>query len=275
MSNKSTPQSKPANKRTLSSPVEQTDLKKAKSYSDAVTSIPEESDMSENVTQISLSGEDIALISKTLQNTFESQLSTMVTNIVEGVVSGLNLKIAELSEENCRLRARVEALELKADRAEQYSRRNCLRLSGVPEVADECVDDKVLEVASAIGVNLTLEDIDRSHRLGKPRHVASGNRSQTKPRDIIIKFCSYRSRQKMLKNKSEMKNSPFKGSFLNENLSTVRDNLFYQARQLAKNRSIHSTWTFDGTILVKDKHSKIHRVETQLDLDQLKAKLQL
>ena len=51
------------------------------------------------------------------------------------------------------------------DIAEQYSRRNILRISGVEEKADEVIDDIVLQIAEVCGVDLSLSDIDRSHRL--------------------------------------------------------------------------------------------------------------
>ena len=57
----------------------------------------------------------------------------MASSIVTGVLEGLQTKVATLEKENQDLRDRVEKLEAKADAAEQYSRRNCLRIAGVPE----------------------------------------------------------------------------------------------------------------------------------------------
>ena len=130
----------------------------------------------------------------------QTQLSTLVSNIVEGVLHGLSSKITSLEGENKQLKDKVIALENKADRAEQYSRRNCLRLSGIPESKGESVDDKVLEIANTVGANLSIQEIDQTHRLGKMR----GTESSGKPRDIIIKFTSYRARQKLLHNKKNV-----------------------------------------------------------------------
>ena len=68
------------------------------------------------------------------------------------------------------------------DNAEQYSRRNSLRMSGVPETATENTDTLVLDAARAINSDIDLCDIDRSHRVGRPR--------AGKPRDIIVKFAT-------------------------------------------------------------------------------------
>ena len=191
----------------------------------------------------------------------QTQLSALVSNIVEGVLHGISSKITSLEGENKQLK--VIALENKSDRAEQYSRRNCLRLSGIPESKGESVDDKVLEITNTLGANLS---IDRTHRLGKMR----GTESSGKPRDIIIKFTSYRARQKLLHNKKQLKEKGYERIFINEDLTLTRDNIHYQTRKMVKEKLIQSTWTKDGTIVVRDKDSKYYRIETQSDLDHVK-----
>ena len=122
----------------------------------------------------------------------------MFTSIISGVLEGLNKKLDDLEKQNDDLRKenqdmrgikenkdlqkRVTKLESAVDAAEQYSRRNCLRISGMKEGAFENIDTIVLDIAKAIGVDL---DVDRSHRLGRPGTVAE---PRTKPRDIIVKF---------------------------------------------------------------------------------------
>ena len=194
----------------------------------------------------------------------QTQLSALVSNIVEGVLHGISSKITSLEGENKQLK--VIALENKSDRAEQYSRRNCLRLSGIPESKGESVDDKVLEITNTLGANLSIDEIDRTHRLGKMR----GTESSGKPRDIIIKFTSYRARQKLLHNKKQLKEKGYERIFINEDLTLTRDNIHYQTRKMVKEKLIQSTWTKDGTIVVRDKDSKYYRIETQSDLDHVK-----
>ena len=100
---------------------------------------------------------------------------------------------SSLLGENQQLRERVEILERKVDQAEQYSRRNCLRISGVKEHPFESTDDIVLKMAADIESEVQLSDIDRSHRVGNPKTPRS------KPRDIIVKFATYRSRRSFYK----------------------------------------------------------------------------
>ena len=77
-------------------------------------------------------------LSSMLQDTFRGQIVGLVNDIVQGVLDGLHEQVSkleetnkQLTEENGLLRQRVETLERKVDQAEQYSHRNCLRISGV------------------------------------------------------------------------------------------------------------------------------------------------
>jgi cell shape-determining protein MreC len=91
-------------------------------------------------THIILSKEDIVAIADILKDTFRPELLSVdvkVQAIVDGVLTGLNKKLHHLEQENEELRARVTKLERDADTAEQYSQRNCLRRSSVPENGDQ------------------------------------------------------------------------------------------------------------------------------------------
>ena len=92
---------------------------------------------------------------------------------------------------------------------------NCLRISGVPKTADENTDYYICDFAHALDVDLTINDIDRIHPVGKP--VTSFRNT---PRDIIVKFVSYRMRAKFYKARVLIsKNRGYKGVFINEDLT--------------------------------------------------------
>ena len=61
------------------------------------------------------------------------------------------------------LHARIVTLERKLDQGEQYSRRNCLRISGIKEKIFENTDTIVTKLASDIDSDVELSQIDRSH----------------------------------------------------------------------------------------------------------------
>ena len=69
-----------------------------------------------------------------------------------------------------------------ADDNEQYSRRYCLRIKRIDKEKDEtgtkCIG-KVITVCKHIKVDITKNDIDRAHRVGKDRPT------------MIVKFFSF------------------------------------------------------------------------------------
>ena len=207
---------------------------------------------------ISLTDSDIQKIGVIVTDTFKTQISDLVTSVVNGVIAGLKSTISSLEKENSDLRKKVVDLEGRADAAEQYSRRNSLRVAGIPEETNEDTDKIILGLASTLNVDMEIADIDRSHRVGRP--------GAGKQRDIIVKFVSYRMRRKLYGVRVQTKSKGLKGVFINEDLTRIRSRILSKARRMVKNKHISSAWTSDGTILVRDKEDRIHRIQTETDL---------
>ena len=82
-----------------------------------------------------------------------------------------------------------KAPQEELDTMEQYSRRNCLVVHGIPETKEH-TGEAVLQVFNdQLNVRVTPDCIDRSHRLG--RFQPSSN----KPRHVIVKYVSYETRR--------------------------------------------------------------------------------
>ena len=66
------------------------------------------------------------------------------------------------------LEKNVATLELQCDDLEQYSRRNSLRIEGIPERKDEDLVSTVMGVLDAMNLEpvVTIDSINRAHRLG-------------------------------------------------------------------------------------------------------------
>lgn len=178
-------------------------------------------------------------------------------------------EIAELKEQvqqrNSRiihLENRVAELEGQNDALEQYTRRNSIRVSGIPEEDGECCETKVLDTFKAMNVSppITPDHIDRLHRVGKP-NLASG-----KPRQIIVKFTSYRYRSKVMAQRSQLKNT---GKYVNEDLTRKRAKVLFNARADKREGKIRDCWTNDGRILVRDLGGRIHHIPTLEELFKL------
>ena len=146
-------------------------------------------------------------------------------------------------------------MKIKLDEMEQYSRRNCLKITGIPEEKDENTDTLVLNVINNLILKentekMSINEISRSHRVGKYN-------PKRKARYIIIKLTTYRWRARVYGNKSNLKSynrNPSKQTgpiFVNEALTSRRAELYGKTRQLVKAKKLNSCWTYDGRIYVK------------------------
>lgn len=261
-------------KRELTSPEDLNELKKNKllseSGSDTSSDISNLSIMADTVepaatseqsplSQITLKENDLKTIADILRNTFEPQITAMIGSIVKGVLDGLTSHVKAVEKENESLKTRVALLEAKSDAAEQYSRRNSLRITGVPENATENTDTYVVELARALEADVSTDDIERSHRVGKPRSFG-------RPRDIIVKFVSYRVRRKVYGARTKTKDKGYRGVYINEDLTKPRSRLLLKARKMVKLGQLAGAWSSDGTILVRDPRDTKHRIASDSDL---------
>ena len=134
---------------------------------------------------------------------------------------------------------RIDKFEHLVDLPEQYSRRNCLLVHGIAETIDENTDDLVLQtINEKLDVEITKNEIDRSHRIGRKKN---GQR----PRPIIVKLTRYNTRKKAFPSKRKLKGT---GVSITDNLTANRK------EQLNKVRQEHGStnmWTTDGMILFK------------------------
>ena len=161
---------------------------------------------------ITIPPSEMMKISDMLKETFRGEIESIVDSVVKGVLKGLQDRIdsvektnVELRTENRALSTKVETLEKQIEQAEQYSRRNCLRVSGLKEEASEDTDTLIMTLASTVGSEIQISDIDRSHRVGNPRQ------QRDRPRDVIVKFSTYRSRQNFFKHRTALKDTGYRG----------------------------------------------------------------
>ncbi|MEW8548099.1 MAG: hypothetical protein AB2693_31740 [Candidatus Thiodiazotropha sp.] len=228
----------------------------------------EETSETSDTPHITIPPSEMLKISLMLKETFRGEVEAMVDSVVKGVLSGLQERItvlenanAGLLAENKSLTSKVASLEKQIEQTEQYSRRNCLRISGLKEEVNEDTDTLVMNIATTIGSEIQITDIDRSHRVGSPRQ------QRDRPRDVIVKFATYRSRQNFFKRRTALKDSGYRGVFVNEDLTRQRSALLYEARKLFKSSVVKGAWSSDGTILVRDRSDRVHRINALSDLD--------
>ena len=148
------------------------------------------------------------------------------------MMKSLDSKVETLAEEKNVLKRRVDKLTKDLDEMEQYSRKSCLIFVGIEETGDIPKDtDKAIYISDVrndnLGLNLTQEAIDRSHRLGPVRkaRIQQGNEVAPSPRQIIVKFTNYHNKSMVFSNKRKLKGTL---ASIMENLTAHRVKLMQQ-----------------------------------------------
>ena len=109
-------------------------------------------------------------------------------------ISVKDARIAALEAETMRLSHNFDLMRRKVDDGEQYNRRYCCRINGIPaKKVGEKDDVKELVKKCYVDMGLTFDEnkIDRAHRVGKPKFNKSTN---SQVQQVIVKFRSWESR---------------------------------------------------------------------------------
>ena len=136
-----------------------------------------------------------------------------------------NETISKLNDRVAILSASVNHINKEQDRQEQYSRRYCLRISGIPkeggkENSSMCVE-KVVNVCNELNLPITSNDIDRAHRIGKEKKT------------MIVKFYSFHKRTSLYRARKK-DNFPVK---IHLDITKKRLEILDEVRTIIKDRS--------------------------------------
>ena len=150
----------------------------------------------------------------------------------------------------------------RVNELEQYTRRNSIRIWGLPETVEredayDSANVVVSKLNEIMGVNLHRNDIDIAHRIGrKKKEMKSG-------RCIIVKFVSRMSKIKCLKARKEK----LKGThiYIQEDLTSLNHSVLMATKG---NNDVDKSWTIDGAIFVKWKGSTDIKKLSYADYDE-------
>lgn len=185
-----------------------------------------------------------------------------------------------LEEENCKLQEENANLKLLVDDQEQYSRRNCVEIHGLPETNGENVSAEVIKIGRAIGMPISSEMIDNCHRLGRK----GKNGSSPAIRGVIVKFVrnidkeTFIVKRKVKRNlsASELGHDVPHNIYVNENLTQHRRSLMASARKLKRDYKLAYVWTKNGNIFVRERdHSPAVLIKTQKDIIAIEENCQI
>lgn len=179
-------------------------------------------------------------------------------------IKAQSIEMKSLHLENERLRDNLDDLQ-------QYSRRNSIRIDGIPEEKKgdkesiETLETKVKQVfKDVMKVDLKVTDFCRMHRVGKPPKAG-------KPKQVILKFTNYGAKRRVMKARKTLREhaeaggGPFR-MYINDDLTKRRAWIARRAREAKDNEQIKETWVYDGRIYVQLATDEIKVVTTDKGL---------
>ena len=156
----------------------------------------------------------------------------------------------ESIEKKCDFNKRLVEVERKISLADQYERRDCIEVVGIPsDVPQEELEGTVIAVCALAGVQVVPRDIQACHRLkGK----------QT----VITKFTNRKDVQSILREKKKLRNIDEEGRnmlninddvsiYINESLCGPFRYLLGLCNVLFKRKTISGFWTTNGVLKIK------------------------
>ena len=147
-----------------------------------------------------------------MQPFIERTIQAAVATAIEAMEKSVLGQNEQLTKTICDLRSVIQSQVFDVDRLAQYSRRENVRLHGVPETADENTDDGVIGIAHDMGVDISRNDISVSHRLPKSRTMSE--------RPIIVKFVRRNTKTALMTNKKTLRTiDRYRHTYVNDDLT--------------------------------------------------------
>ena len=222
-------------------------------------------------TELSLSKlnkEDLIRLALDLQNKHDNLLGKLMedfANLKENYVK-LESELSITRTVSDTFKNRIISLERNCWSNEQYSRRECLEVSGIPEeTTNDQLEDKVREVFDKIDSTVESRNIEACHWI-KTKHGG---------RRVIIKLTKRKDADRIRKNKKKLKGTDLSSLnirgpvYINDSLCRYYKSLWSKCKRLRDGNFIHSFWVTNGSIRIKVNESSEMQVITHIcDLEE-------
>ena len=184
---------------------------------------------------------------------------------------------SELVDDNKALRDTVKAmsqqmekLESKIDDVGQDSRSTSLLVQGVRDVGSTNQDTKTKVISllneKIVYAKIEISDVSTVEVMGARSSTSAADRNDgnKKVSPIILKFTSKESRDRVLKNRRQLKDT---GVSITEQLTPRKTALLKKANDFVKDRKLEAAWSHDGKIIIKDSNGRIICISIESELD--------
>ena len=191
--------------------------------------------------------------------TEQTNIGKIIDNL-SGEISTLKTNMASIETENNLLKSKLsvlESLQQNLGDVEQRARLNNLEFFGIPERKSENLVSLVSQLAAALGVAVTGEDIDYATRL--PTRVKNNGL----PKTVIVKFKSIMLRDSLLSAARKKRGltsadiqvpGDIKPIYINEHLTIRNKALLKAVRVKCKELGFQNVWTRNAKIYIRRHH---------------------
>ena len=175
-----------------------------------------------------------------------------------------------LSKDLKQVKKELETSIKQLNDLEQYGRRDCIEISGIPQEENENAEALIIKTGAMHDIPVEPKDIQACHRLGK-RHDAP----------IICKFLNRKMATAFLAAKKHTK-KPFRGDklgfkdlpeckiYINESLTKRNKDLMYKVRMKKQENNWKFIWSRNRTIYArKDENSEFLRINDEKDIGKM------
>ena len=177
---------------------------------------------------------------------------------------GVKSQIKEIKEDINKLGNDGFNVEVKLDELEQYARRDCLEITGIPVVPNDSPALLVKEMSEIMGVNLNENDISIAHRLPPTKKVKDR---------LIVKFTRREKRDEIYSKRKNLKSKRTKDLpsvvcepesavvshkaqiHVNESLTPYRKRLLGRILQFKRDHNYKFISTANGKLMLKKTES--------------------
>ncbi|XP_046402958.1 uncharacterized protein LOC124168734 [Ischnura elegans] len=183
---------------------------------------------------------------------------SILTNMSESV-SRLSIELKSAVSETATLKKLVCDLEARVNRVEQDSLKNSVEILGVPVEDGANVETLVCKIGQAMGLELTVEDIDHAYPINTRR--GSQNTGEARP-IIFVRFLRSHTaeafiRARRAKGKMCLSHIGMSGHsarspiYINESLTPAHRKLYAAARSLKREGKFKFLWVRGGRIFAR------------------------
>ena len=202
------------------------------------------------------------------QNKFDKMLSNINTELtsLRDRFTKMESQLLVTRRVNDHLMKQNRILERKCAANEQYPRRECLEISGIPDSSlNNNLEETVLKIFNETGVTVNSRDVEVCHRLNQ----------KANPKKVIIKLSKRKDVARVMNNKKKLKSMKPQNIglpsdckiYINESLCKYYKYLWWKCKLLQTRGSIQSFWLTIGSIRIRHQNDEVTSVTHIEDLE--------